>query len=375
MPWPRAWRTRGAGQIGIAATFFLAVLLLGASAGLGQQVHIVPRVPVEPQPSAPPPAAPNTSSGTVPNSGRSPGARAGAGAAPGSAAPAGARAPAAPVTFTANTDLVLVPVTVTDPDDRLVTGLEADQFRVYEDKASQVIRSFSTDDAPISVGVVFDSSGSMADKIAKSRQALSQFFKTANPRDEFFLVDFADEPRLICRFTSNIDQLENAIDFVPAHGRTALLDAIYLGLDEMRAAHNSRKALLIISDGGDNNSRYTETEIRNVVRESDVQIFAIGIFSPVGERGTPEEESGPSLLSDISTETGGRMFPIDDVDELPDVATKIGEELRNEYIIGYRPANQAHDGKWRKIRVKLDPPPGLPPLTVAARAGYYAPAH
>lgn len=326
----------------------LIVAALAAGALSAQQVHIVPRVPPPNAPSVPGAAAPATPTLTP--------------------------RPKADVNMKVNVNLVLVPVTITDPMDRLVTGLDAGQFRIFEDKIPQAIKTFSTEDAPISVGIIFDSSGSMSDKIRKSREALQAFFKTANPQDEFFMIDFADEPHLLADFTTNVDQLENGVAFVPARGRTALLDAIYLGLDKMRNAHNSRKALLIISDGGDNHSRYTEAEIRNVVRESDVQIFSIGIFSPAGGRDSPEERAGPSLLGDISEATGGRMFAISDVDELPDVATKIGEELRNEYVLGYTPSNPQHDGKWRKIRVKLSPPPGLPPLTVYAKVGYYAPA-
>jgi Ca-activated chloride channel family protein len=177
----------------------------------------------------------------------------------------------------------------------------------------------------------------------------------------------------LCDFTTNVDDVQNRIAFIQPRGRTALLDAVYLALEKMRSAHNNRKALLIISDGGDNHSRYTENEIRNVVRETDVQIYAVGIFSPVASRGTPEEMAGPGLLSDITEATGGRTFNIDDINELPDVATKIGIELRNQYVLGYTPSNRTHNGKWRKIKVKLNPPPGLPPLTVYAKTGYYAP--
>ncbi len=343
----RRWRLSAVNRSAIVPALAGALLLVFGALGVAaQQVHIVPRIAPPPPAAAPLPPPPAKAKG----------------------------APNPSVEIKANVNLVLVPVTVTDPMDRLVTGLEADQFSIFEDKVPQKIKTFSTEDAPISVGIIFDSSGSMSDKIDKSREALREFFRTANPQDEFFMVDFADEPRLLDDFTTNIDQLENSVSFLPAHGRTALLDAIYLGLDKMRSAHHARKALLIISDGGDNHSRYTEREIRNVVRESDVQIYAIGIFSPVGSRDTPEEAAGPSLLSDIAETTGGRMFAISDVDELPDVATKIGEELRNEYVIGYSPSNLKHDGKWRKIRVKLNPPPGLPPLTVYAKTGYYAPA-
>jgi Ca-activated chloride channel family protein len=269
-------------------------------------------------------------------------------------------------------NLVLVPVTITDPMNRLVTGLDKDNFQVFEGDKSQPIQSFSSEDAPISLGVIFDISGSMSDKIQKSRDAVVEFFKTANPQDEFFMITFSDKPELLADFTKSVEEVQDKMITIQAKGRTALLDAIYLGLDKMRNAHNQKKALLIISDGGDNRSRYTESEIKNLVREADVQIYAIGIYelSPP----TPEERSGPALLTDITEVTGGRTFSIDNASELADVASKIGVELRNQYVIGYRPINPAHDGKWRKIKVKLLPPKGLPPLHVYAKTGYYAPS-
>ncbi len=268
-------------------------------------------------------------------------------------------------------NLVLVPVTITDPMNRLVTGLEKENFQVYEGDKTQPIQSFSSEDAPISLGVIFDVSGSMADKIQKSRDAVVEFFKTANPQDEFFMITFADKPELIADFTRSVEEVQDKMITIQAKGRTALLDAIYLGIDKMRNAHNQKKALLIISDGGDNRSRYTEGEIKNLVREADVQIYAIGIYEAAPP--TPEERAGPGLLTDISEVTGGRTFSIDNASELADVASKIGVELRNQYVIGYRPTNSAHDGKWRKIKVKLNPPKGLPPLHVYAKTGYYAP--
>jgi Ca-activated chloride channel family protein len=269
--------------------------------------------------------------------------------------------------------LVLVPVVITDPLNRMVTGLEREFFSITENNVPQKIKTFSSEDAPISVGVVFDSSGSMSDKIEKSRQALLQFFKTANPQDEFFLVDFADQPRMLCSFTSNIDQVEDSVTFLQPQGRTALLDAIYLALDQMRHAQYARKALLIISDGGDNHSRYSERDVERVVREADVQIYGIGLYSSSFNRATPEEQNGPALMDKITESTGGKTFEIHDMDELADTATKIGIELRNQYVLGYSSTDKTPDGKWRKIQVKLHPPAGLPPLTVAARTGYYGP--
>ena len=271
-------------------------------------------------------------------------------------------------------DQVIVPITVTDPYDRIVTGLGENNFEVFDDKVRQKILSFVTEDAPISVGMIFDTSGSMSDKIQKSKEAALEFFKTSNPEDEFMLISFSNRPYLVSAFTGNYENILDRMLFVKAGGRTSLLDAIYLGLSRMKKTETSRKALLVISDGGDNHSRYTERDIKSAVKESDVQIYAIGIFEPLSDRNrTPEEASGPSLLSELASISGGRMFSVEDPAELPDIAEKISIQLRNQYVIGYKPSNLVRDGNWRRIKVKLHPPRGLPPLQVYARTGYYAP--
>jgi Ca-activated chloride channel homolog len=220
--------------------------------------------------------------------------------------------------------------------------------------------------------VIFDMSGSMSNKIDKSKEAVIEFFKTANPQDEFFLVAFNDKPEIVADFTNSIEDIQGKLVYTMPKGRTALLDAIYMGMNKMKQATHSKKALLVISDGGDNRSRYTDSEIRSMVKEADVQIYSIGIFD--NSPATQEERYGPYLLNEICEVTGGRLFRIDDPNELSDVATKIGIELRNQYVLGYRPTNPARDGKWRKIKVKLVPPKGLPPLNVHAKTGYYAPS-
>jgi Ca-activated chloride channel family protein len=273
-------------------------------------------------------------------------------------------------------DLALVNVTVTDPYNRLVTGLDLDNFRVFEDNIEQEVINFSAEDVPISIGVIFDYSGSMSNKVSKAREAAIQFFKTANPQDEFFLVSFNERAELTSSFTNSVEDLQSRMMLAVPKGRTALLDAIYLGLSEMRGAHNAKRALLILSDGGDNHSRYNESDIKRLVKEADTQLYAIGIFDPIGSRNrTPEELAGPSLLSELTEMTGGRVFNVERLDDLPDIATKIGMELRNQYVIGYRPSNKAHDARWRKLKIKLRAPKGLPPLTVYSKTGYYAPSH
>lgn len=278
-------------------------------------------------------------------------------------------------TLRVDTNMVLINVTVTDPLNRFVTGLESENFKLFEDKSEQRIASFASEDAPLSVGLVFDASSSMGSKLQKARLATAQFLKTANPEDEFFLVQFNDKPEMIQGFTTNTEEIQNRLTFTQAKGRTALLDGIYMALNHMKKARNTRKAILVLSDGGDNSSRYTETEIKNLVREADVQIYAIGLFEGMSGRSrTPEEMSGPGLLNDIAEQTGGRHFPVENINDLPDVAAKIGMELRNQYVIGYIPTNANRDGKYRRVQVKINPIRGLPTLRAFWRQGYYAPA-
>jgi Ca-activated chloride channel family protein len=300
---------------------------------------------------------------------------------PANAEPGGAEAPAAtgPDALKArpgarirmNVDLVLVPVTVTDPMNRLVTGLEKEDFQIFENGAQQKIKSFASEDAPVSIGIVFDLSGSMGSKLVRARESIVEFIKTANPQDEFFVIGFNDRPELIEDFTNSVEDIQARLATVRSGKRTALLDAIYYAMVKMKDARHERKAILVVSDGGDNNSRYTAGELRAQVRESDVELYAIGIFDAYAS--TPEERSGPVLLDDLSEETGGRMFRVDDLSEMSDIAEKISTELRNQYVIGFRPEDLTRDGKWRKVKVKINPPQGLPPLTIHARTGYYAP--
>jgi Ca-activated chloride channel family protein len=265
-------------------------------------------------------------------------------------------------------NLALVSVTVSDSHHRLVNGLEQDDFRVFEDNVEQEIVHFSSEDVPISIGVIFDTSGSMLKKLVAAQEAAVQFFKTANPQDEFFLVNFNDRAELTSSFTNSIEDLQARMLYMTAKGRTALLDAIYLGLQQMRDAHHAKRALLIISDGQENHSRYNENDIERLVKESDCQLYWIGICDLVGYR----KVNGPSFLRDITEMTGGRVFPTVNRDELPDIGAEIGIELRNQYLLGYRPGNTTHDGRWRRIKVKLRPLNGLRQLNVFAKTGYYA---
>ena len=273
-----------------------------------------------------------------------------------------------------DTDIVLVPVTVTDTLNRFVSGLKQDSFEIYEDKTRQKIVSFGCDDAPISLGIVFDTSGSMGPKLERSRMAVAEFLKSADPQDEAFLVEFADRPVLTVPLTNNFSEIQNRLLSTHPKGRTALLDSVSLALKTLKTARNARKALLLITDGGDNRSRYTLSEVRGRLEESDVQLYAIGIYESGKARNrTREESTGPKLLTDLSEPTGGRHFIVDNLADLPDVAAKIGVELHNQYVIGYTPGNSQRDGKFRKIAVKVIQPGGLPLLSAYWRSGYIAP--
>ena len=277
-------------------------------------------------------------------------------------------------TIKVDVEMALINVTVTDPTGRMVTGLDKEHFLLKEDNKRQVIEQFGAEEAPLSLAVVFDASGSMGYKMSKAREAVAQFFKTSNPEDEFFLVQFNNRPEIMTGFTRSMEEIQNLLTFVRSKGRTALLDAIYLALSQMKEARNNQKALLVISDGGDNSSRYTPREIKRTVRESDVQIYAIGIYEPYSTRGrTPEEATGPGLLTEIAEVTGGRQFAVQNVNELPDIAEKIGIELRNQYILGYIPENTQKDGKWRRVKVEIKKIRGMPELRAYYRNGYYAP--
>ena len=270
------------------------------------------------------------------------------------------------------TNLVLIPVSVSDPLNRPVTGLDRENFRLFEDKQEQKISSFSMEDEPVAVGLVFDTSGSMGDKLGRSRMAARAFFRTSNPEDEFFLVEFDNSPRLVVPLTGNSGAIENELVFTKSKGSTALLDGLMLALHEMRKSKKNKRALLVISDGGDNNSRYTPSEIKGILAESDCLVYAIGVFESNLAGRPAEEVGGGGLLGKIAEETGGRLYPANPA-ELPDIAQKIGVDLRNRYVLGYAPPSQQRDGKYHRVQVMVVPPRGLPPLRAHWRAGYYAP--
>jgi Ca-activated chloride channel family protein len=274
-----------------------------------------------------------------------------------------------------NVAMVLVNVSVTDPEDRPLNSLQKNDFRVFENEIEQEILTFSHEDVPISIGLLFDTSGSMADKKEKAIRAALQVLQSANPEDEFFLVSFGSRARLEREFTSNIEDLQSEMASMVPKGRTALLDAIALGVDEMKNARNRRRALVIISDGGDNSSRHNLNQIRTTLQEADCQIFSMGVFDDASLLHTREERQGPALLAEFAERTGGRSFAVSSADELPHIAAKIGVALRDRYVLGYKPDSAFRAGAWRSIKVKIAQPAGSPALRVLAKNGYYAPAN
>ena len=272
-----------------------------------------------------------------------------------------------PGAFKVDVDEVVLRVTVTDPLNRYVVGLEREHFKVFDNKVQQTITHFSNDTSPISVGIILDTSGSMGDNILSARTSVIEFMEQGDPQDEYFLVTFNDRTTLVQDFTSRGENIANEVTFANPKGRTALYDAIYLGLEKMGGGRNEKKALIVITDGEDNSSRYTFSEVRDFVKESDTQIYVIG------ERG--ELGYGRGIISEIVRLTGGRAYFPHNFQQLDYFVDLIHTELRHQYLLSYVPSDQSTDGKWRKLKVELDPPEGLPKLGVRAREGYYAPKH
>jgi Ca-activated chloride channel family protein len=272
-----------------------------------------------------------------------------------------------------NTNLVLVPISVTDASNRPVLGLNKSSFRIFDNNVEQQVESLVFEDAPVGIAVVFDTSGSMDRKMPKSRVALGRLLETANPEDEFCLIEFSDEARLARSWTSDPAEITRSLAGTAPRGRTALLDAIALALRELKKSAKPRKAIVILSDGGDNRSRLTERELRSMARESDALIYAMGIFEGIGIQLSLEELAGPGLLEEITEASGGRLFPVSDVNHLPEIAARIGVELHNQYVVAYSPSATQHDGRHHRLRVEVLPPAGNSSLNVDWRAGYRAP--
>ncbi len=274
---------------------------------------------------------------------------------------------AVPSAFRVAVRQVVLPVTALDPFGNPVPGLPGRSFHLFEDGVEQRLTYFAAEDAPVSLGLIFDASGSMAKKIADSRQAVSRFLRAGATGDEYFLIEFNDTPRLTCDFTPDPAEVEKRLPGIKPGGWTALFDAVYLGVSRMRHSRNGRRALLVLSDGGDNRSRYSRAETLDMIREADTAIYTIGLSAS----GLTAECT--RLLKSLAEETGGQMFPVREVSDLPEAILKINHVLRNRYLLGYEPLNPSEDGRYRNVSVKIDPPEGYPPLRLSWRPGYYAP--
>jgi len=270
-----------------------------------------------------------------------------------------------------DTDLVTFTVTVTDPYNRLVTGLDKQHFEIFEDKVRQVIAFFNDEDVPVSLGIVFDVSGSMKGKLDRAREALKAFIDTSHSDDDFFLVGFNQRANLLAEFTDG-DSLSNKLTLVAPEGQTAVYDAVYLAIEKVKQGRHNKRAVLLISDGQDNSSRYSYGELRKQLKEAGVQIYCIGIVELGGGSGGTLDLQGQAILEEIAQTTGGKSFFPRSAAELEDMTTRIALELRHQYSIGYEPTNVKRDGQWHKIKVQVKPPRGLPALRVQHKEGYYS---
>lgn len=274
--------------------------------------------------------------------------------------------------ITVATDLVTLTLTVTDPYGRYVSGLTKDNFKIFDNNEEQKVTFFSDADAPISVGILFDVSGSMSgEKINRSRQALERFINTSHPMDEYFLIAFNTRAQLLLDRTRNGEAVLDKLTLVQPKNNTALYDACYLGIERVTRGSHQKKALLIISDGQDNSSRYNFGEVRRLMKESDVTVYAVGILSG-GDAGSAVGMQGQAFLDELANVTGGKSFYPQTNVELDEIFERIALELRHQYSIGYTPTDFSPDGKWRKVKFKVNPPRGFPRLTVRGREGYYA---
>jgi Ca-activated chloride channel family protein len=332
--------------VGIAQVFCLVILLVVSTPSVAMVQDKSPQkpaqeaAPAKPEPTPPEEQKPGTEVGTTP--------------------------------VITNTDLITFTVTVTDTYGRFVSGLNKSAFTVFDEKKQQEITFFSDDDAPVSVGVIFDVSGSMSgSKVTRARDALSKFVQTSHNSDEYFLIGFNSRAQLLLDKTRDGDAVLDKMTFVQTRGNTALYDACYLGVEKVQRGSHPKRALLLISDGQDNNSRYTFNELRRLLKESDVVLYGIGILGG-GDAGSALGMEGQGILDEMASVSGGKAFFPRSPAEMDDIFEQIALELRHQYSIGYKPTNFSNDGKWHKVKVKVTPPRGLPRLFVRTKEGYYA---
>jgi Ca-activated chloride channel family protein len=269
-------------------------------------------------------------------------------------------------TISVETDLVVLPVSVTGAHGDFVSGLTQDEFRVYEDGRPQQITLFQEEDTPVTVGLAVDHSRSMSRKLSSVAAAVSAFAKSSNPHDEMFVVDFSDHVSIQRpggqAFTSNPQELAQAVSEVSAGGMTALYDAVAEGLNHLQLGRTEKKALVIVSDGGDNASKRKYADVLELAHRSQAVIYAIGLV------GAPEEEN-PNVLRRLCKDTGGLAFFPAEGESVSQISASIARDLRKQYTLGFAPGNRNVDS-FRKIRVEVTAP-GRGKLQLRTRSGYF----
>ena len=280
-------------------------------------------------------------------------------------------------TIGVNVDLVLMYASVFDQDGRFVKGLNRDNFKLYEDGVQQQIESFAQEDVPVSIGILLDLSGSMKGKINQVNKAALAFIRASNPQDQVFLIGFNDEIELLQDFTSDIDEVTDALENALVTGGTALYDAIYLGVQKAHEGKMPKKAIVVISDGEDRDSFYKLDELIDKVQESDVQIFCVGFMDPIPDKGffgkwsKSAEEKAQEVLKRVAHETGGKAFFPGKIDDIHQIVSEIATELRSQYSLGYFSSNSARDGSFRRVKIQLTGGSAANNL-IRYRRGYYA---
>ncbi len=276
-------------------------------------------------------------------------------------------------TIRERTELVSFTLTVTDRQGRAIEGLLPQDIEIFEDKVKQTIEHYTSADSPVSIGVVFDLSGSMQPKLDSARQSLARFVEASHNDDDFFVIGFNRQANLVAE-SGDGESASRRLSFVKAQGETALYDAIYLGIEKALQGRHRRRALLLISDGQDNASRYSLGQVRQRLKEADVQLYAIGIIRPGSSDKAElrEEQRGQMILQDLAQLTGGQAFFISTEAELEQATSRVALELRHQYSLGYTPTNQQRDGQWRKIKVRINRPTEMPPVVIRVREGYFA---
>jgi len=273
----------------------------------------------------------------------------------------------APPTMAVSVNLVLIPASVTDARGAFVPGLKAEEFRVFEDGQQQELTVFEVNDAPVTLGLVVDHSRSMGSKLPGVAAAVNSFAHSSNPQDEMFVVDFNDDVSIELMkgkaFTNDPKELQEALAAVSARGRTALYDAISQGLHHLQYAHWQKKALIIISDGGDNASHLKYSQVLAEARQSQAQIYSIGLV------GSDSVEENPELLRRLSKDTGGVAYFPREAESVESVSAKIARDLREQYTLGYIPRSLKQTDTFRKIEVKVTAA-GQGKLHVRTRQGY-----